>query len=33
MWSVREDVDGTRAVVSEHSIFHGVAPPDAYTPR
>ncbi len=27
------DIDGERAVISEYSIFHGITPPDAYTPR
>ena len=27
------DVDGERAVISEYSIFHGITPPDTYTPR
>ncbi len=26
------DVDGERAVISEYSIFHGITPPDSYTP-
>ena len=27
------DIDGERAVISEYSIFHGITPPDIYTPR
>ena len=27
------DIDGERAVISEYSIFHGITPPDTYTPR
>ena len=27
------DIDGERAVISEYSIFHGITPPDAYTPH
>ena len=27
------NIDGERAVISEYSIFHGVTPPDTYTPR
>lgn len=27
------NIDGKRAVISEYSIFHGIIPPDAYTPR
>ena len=27
------EIDGERTVISEYSIFHGVTPPDAYTPR
>ena len=26
-------IDGEDAVISEYSIFHGITPPDAYTPR
>ena len=26
------DIDGERAVISEYSIFHGITPPDTYTP-
>ena len=27
------DIDGERAVISSYSIFHGITPPDTYTPR
>ena len=27
------NIDGERAVISEYSIFHGITPPDTYTPR
>ena len=27
------DIDGEDAVISEYSIFHGITPPDTYTPR
>lgn len=27
------DINGERAVISEYSIFHGITPPDTYTPR
>ena len=27
------EIDGERAVISEYSIFHGITPPDTYTPH
>ena len=27
------DINGERAIISEYSIFHGITPPDTYTPR
>ena len=27
------DIDGKRAVISQYSIFHGITPPNTYTPR
>ena len=27
------DIDGERTVISSYSIFHGITPPDTYSPR